>query len=67
MAQHAPVDIDGIPVQLTASEQKRWSSGKKSEQKTVIEKIREERRSKQVPDEELRDPDADFNTLVGDL
>ena len=67
MAQHAPVEIDNIPVQLTARQQKLWSSGNKAQHAAVIDEIREKRRDKQVPDDDLRDPDPDFNTVVGDL
>ena len=35
-----PVDIDGIPVELSAAQQRKWDSGDEAKREQVREKIR---------------------------
>lgn len=37
---HEPVDIDGIPVQLSDAQQAKWDSGDASKKQEVVDKIR---------------------------
>lgn len=62
-----PVEIDHLPVQLTAAQQKKWDSGDKG-RREVRKQIRQERLAVQYTDNEIANmPKGEsFNEVMGE-
>lgn len=67
MTDNEPVDIDNLPVQLTAAQQRLWDSGDKGK-RAVRKEIREDRRARQYTDDEVASMGKapNFNEVMGD-